>query len=176
MSEARCRSPKCPTAGSAAIAPGSSILRPTARNARSPRRHRQNKSASACSCSQPAAIGYGDKSRSMPVPHCAAGGAPPRCSRDRTVNASWGGVPHSWAWICAVPRHGTRLHSYLRHTLENIACFGGRCSKGSMDDSILPGYPFHDACITNHLALNRGHCHCSSGFGGRYQLEVRKIA
>src|SRR6266404_4614471 len=66
------------------------------------------------------------------------------------------GVLHSWAWICAVPRHGTCLHRYLRHTLENIACFGWRCSKGSMDDSILPGYPFHDACITNHLALN--HC------------------
>src|SRR5260370_28889975 len=65
-----------------------------------------------------------------------------------------GGVLHSWAWICAVPRHGTCLHRYLRHTLENIACFGWRCSKGSMDDSILPGYTFHDACITNHLALN----------------------
>ncbi len=46
------------------------------------------RSASAGSCSQPGATGYGGKSRSMPVPHCAAGAARRRRSRDSWMNAS----------------------------------------------------------------------------------------
>jgi hypothetical protein len=67
-----------------------------------------------------------------------------------------GGVLQSWACICAVPEHGTDNHRYLRHTLENIACFEWRCSKGSMDDKVSHGYPFHNANMTESVGVEPG--------------------
>jgi hypothetical protein len=67
-----------------------------------------------------------------------------------------GGVPQSWAQICTVPEQGTNNHRYLRHTLENIACFGWQCSKGSMDDRVSHGYPSHNACMTESFGVELG--------------------
>src|SRR6202158_6025949 len=67
-----------------------------------------------------------------------------------------GGMPKSYAYICGVPRHGTGVCGYLRHTLINIACFGWRCSKGPMDDSPARRYPFHNACITESSGVELG--------------------
>src|SRR5713226_6809862 len=88
-----------------------------------------------------------------------------------------GGVLQSCAWICAVPGHGTRHRRYLSHTVENIACLGWHCNRGPMDDRVSHGYPFHNAFMTESSGVDEwGHCHCSPGYGGRNQLEARKVA
>ncbi len=105
---ARCRSPMCPRAGSAAVAPRSSILRPTARSARSPRRHMLSRSANAGSCNQPAVTGCAGKSRLTRARHCAAGAARRRRSRYNTANAA---MNASWAVCCNHGRGYARFRS-----------------------------------------------------------------
>src|SRR5258708_10737036 len=88
-----------------------------------------------------------------------------------------GVVLQSWASICAVPEPGTDNHRYLRHTLENIACFEWRCSKGSMDDRVSHGYHFDNACMTESFGVKMGSSATARlGGWGRNQLEARKGA
>src|SRR5471032_2014884 len=50
--------------------------------------------------------------------------------------------------MCAVPKHGTCRRRYLSHTPANIAYFGWRCCKGSMDAGDSRGYLFHNVNVT----------------------------
>jgi hypothetical protein len=63
-----------------------------------------------------------------------------------------GGVLQSWARICAVPKHGTGAHKYLRHKLANIACFRWHRSKGCMDDADRHGY-FRNVRMTESFGV-----------------------
>jgi hypothetical protein len=152
----------CPRAGSAIAALTSSILRPTARSARSPRRHRPSRSANAGSCNPPAATRYAGKSKSSRARHCAAGAVSCRRSGDNAMNgrmsASWAACHNHRRGFARFPSMEPRNHRYLRHTLENITCFGWWCRQGSMDDKVLHGYLFMTPVSQNQLALNGGHC------------------
>ena len=170
LSAARCRSPKCPRAGSATAAPASSIRRPTARSARSPRRHRPSRLADGGSCNQPAATACAGKSRSGRVRHCAAGVARRERSRDMTVS-----VNASWAQCCNHVRANARFPGtepvdarYLRHTLE----ISHNLERGAANVNRLcgrRGYLFHNAGVTRIVrelsVLNLGRCHRSLGAG-----------
>jgi hypothetical protein len=94
---ARCRCLMFRKAGSAAAAPGSSIRPPTARNARSPRRHRPNRSANVCNYIRPTTTRCDGRSRSALARRCAASvtaraGMPPHVMI--IVNASWAVCPY----------------------------------------------------------------------------------
>jgi hypothetical protein len=158
LSAAHCRSRKCPRAGTATDAPRSSSRRPTARNARSPRRHRPNRLANDGSCNRPTATACAGKPRSSRAPHCAAGVAPRRRSRDNAmsvrVNVSWAGCCNHVRGFARFPGMEPRHRRYLSHTWGNIACLGWHCNRGPMDDNVSHGYPFPNAFMTESFGVD----------------------
>ena len=71
-----------------------------------------------------------------------------------------------------VPKRGTRRVQIFTPQFAIIAPqYAG--SQGTMDDAGQRSYRFSDASMTNHVALNWGHCRRSlRGLGGRNQIEV----
>jgi hypothetical protein len=57
-------------------------------------------------------------------------------------------LPEISAGKCMVPKRGTATSVYLRHILENIACFTWRCSKAALDGTESRRYAFDYAMMT----------------------------
>ena len=156
-SAVHCRSPRSPRAGSATAGPTSSIRRPTIQNARSPRRHRPNRSADAGNCSRPRATACAGKSISVRVRRCAAVGRPhwhnPR--KAVTMDASWAaccdlgrGMRGSMAWNSSL--------QVIVPQFEKYQWSRWQCSKGSMDDQSWRGYFLDDARMTESFGVELG--------------------
>jgi hypothetical protein len=88
-----------------------------------------------------------------------------------------GGVLQSYAGIGAVSMHGTCGRRQLRHTCGNIAYFGWRCRKGSMDGSDSRGYLFDDATVTESFGVELGPLPLPDpGLGEGTKIEAREVA
>ncbi len=99
-------------------------------------------------------------------------------SRDNavTVNASWA--------ACCDPGRGlrgsmagNRIIAVIVPHFEKYQWLGARCSKGPMDDEVRRGYPFHNARVTESLAVELGPLPLLVlGLRGRNQIEAREVA
>jgi hypothetical protein len=156
----RYRFPRCPRDDTAASGQASSTLRPTARSAQWPHRHRPNRSADGGNCSRRAARVYAGKSRSTRVPRGAAA-VPRRLNNQHNavkVKASWalcrnfmGDLPGSRPWNRASPIIVPQFYKYQTICVALQQRFSGRFGVSRL--------PFVTAGRQNRMSLYRGRCH-----------------